>query len=314
MSAIVTLTMNPAIDVSTSVDRVEPTRKLRCAAGRRDPGGGGINVARVATRLGADVTAVYPIGGYAGQLLKGLVDQDGVASVVVAGEGETREDFTVFDETTGEQYRFVLPGPHLYPEEWQACLKTLTGLVADGDFVCASGGLPPGVPDDLYARVAEIVAAKGAKLVLDASGAALKAGLDEGVYLIKPNLNELRELTGSTLDDEAAMVKACQGLVERGCVEVVALSLGAGGAILVTADGAWRASALPIHPVSTVGAGDSFLGAMVWALASKLTLEESFRHAVAAGSASLLVEGTELCRPEVVRRLLNEVSIEAMSA
>jgi 6-phosphofructokinase 2 len=314
MSAIITLTMNPAIDVSTSVDRVEPTRKLRCAAGRRDPGGGGINVARVATRLGADVTAIYPIGGYAGQLLKGLVDQDGIASIAVPGDGETREDFTVFDETTGEQYRFVLPGPQLYPAEWQACLKTLEGLVRNGDYVCASGGLPPGVPDDLYARVAAIATAKGARLALDASGPALKAGLTDGVYLIKPNLNELRELTGAALDDETAMVTACRGLIERGTVEVVALSLGAAGAILVTADEAWRASALPIHPVSSVGAGDSFLGAMMWALTSKLTLKESFRHAVAAGSASLLAEGTELCRPEDVRRLISEVRIEAIPA
>ena len=262
---------------------------------------------------GADVTAIYPVGGFTGQLLKGLVDQEGIASIAVPGDGETREDFTVFDETTGEQYRFVLPGPQLYPAEWRACLQTLEDLVRSGDYVCASGGLPPGAPDDLYARVAAIATAKGARLALDASGPALQAGLTEAVYLIKPNLNELRDLTGAGLDDETAMVKACRGLIDRGAVEVVALSLGAAGAILVTADEAWRASALPIHPVSSVGAGDSFLGAMMWALASGLTLKELFRHAVAAGSASLLAEGTELCRPEDVRRLIDEVSVEAIT-
>src|SRR5512143_648241 len=128
MPVIATLTLNPAIDVSTSVERVEPVRKLRCRAGRRDPGGGGINVARVATRLGAEAVAIYPSAGLAGQLLHRLVDLEGVRSLAVPVTGEAREDFTVLDETSGEQYRFVLPGPHMHGSEWMACLKTLAGL------------------------------------------------------------------------------------------------------------------------------------------------------------------------------------------
>jgi 6-phosphofructokinase 2 len=310
MTRIVTLTMNPAIDVSTSVKRVEPWTKLRCGDGRRDPGGGGINVARVISQFGAEATAVYPVGGFVGQLLKALVDAEGVRSVVVPVQGETREDFTVLEDTTGQQYRFVLPGPRLAEAEWMDCLNALSGLHNPPDFVCASGSLPPGVPEDVFARVARIVGGWGVKFVLDTSGAALKSALRDRVYLIKPNLREMRELTGAALEDQASSITACRDLIQQGRVEVVALTLGEEGALLVTAQQAWRAGPLPIQPISTVGAGDSFLGVMIWALGSKMSLEESFRHAVAAGSASLLAPGTELCRPSDVRRLLSQVTIE----
>ncbi len=314
MPRIVTLTMNPAVDLSTSVECVEPVRKLRCSAGRRDPGGGGVNVARVVSRFGADVTAIYPIGGVIGQLLKRLVDEEGVKSVAVPVRGETREDFTVLDEAKGQQYRFVLPGSHLQEVEWMDCLKALAALGSGPDFVCVSGSLPPGVPDDFYAQVAQIVASWGVRLALDASGAALRLALEHRIYLVKPNLRELRELAGPGPDDHASLVKACRDLIASGGAEVVALTLGAEGALLVTVDRAWRAAALPIQPVSTVGPGDSFLGAMIWALASSMTLEESFRYGVAGGSAALLAPGTELCRPQDVRRLLGQVTIEELSS
>jgi len=310
MPRIVTLTMNPAIDVATSAERVEPTRKLRCRMGRRDAGGGGLNVARVARRLGADVTAIYPVGGLVGQQLRQLVDEDLIESVTVPILGHTREDFSVVDETTREQYRFVLPGPHLHGAEWMQCLKTFARLGGQPDFVCVSGSLPPGVPSDFYARVAQIVDSWGGRLALDCSGPALKAALDRPVQLIKPNLGELRELTGAPLADEGSMVQACRELITRRRVGAVALTLGADGALLVTADRAIRAKALPIAAASTIGAGDSFLGAMVWALASGMDFEEAFRHGVAGGSAALLASGTELCREADVRRLLPRVILE----
>ncbi len=310
MPRIVTLTMNPAIDVSTSAECVEPTRKLRCRMGRRDAGGGGLNVARVARRLGADVTAIYPVGGLVGQMLRQLVDEEGIDSVTVPILGQTREDVSVVDESTREQYRFVLPGPHLHGAEWMQCLKTFARLDGQPDFVCASGSLPPGVPSDFYARIAEIVDSWGARLALDCSGLALKAALDRPVQLIKPNLGELRELTGEALPDEPSMVRACRELVQQRRVGAVALTLGADGALLVTADRAIRAQALPITAASTIGAGDSFLGAMVWALASGKDLEEAFRYGVAGGSAALLASGTELCRAADVRRLLPQVILQ----
>lgn len=313
MPRIVTLTMNPAIDVSTSTACVEPERKLRCSAGRRDPGGGGINVARIVSRLGAEVSAVYPAGGFVGQMLQQLVEQEGLGSVVVPVRGETREDFTVLDEGAGEQYRFVLPGPHLQGVEWMHCLKVLASLGAAPDVVCASGSLPPGVPDDFYARVAEIVGSWGAKFILDTSGVALKLALEEHVHLIKPNLRELAELTDAALDDEASRIAACRDVLARRRVEIIALTLGAEGALLVTRDRVWRAAPLKLLTVSTVGTGDSFLGGMAWGLASGLQLVECFRYGVAAASATLLSVGTALGRAEDVHRLLGQVVIEELS-
>lgn len=291
MPTVLTLTPNPAVDVSTSVDRVEPTRKLRCSAESRDPGGGGLNVARVAGRLGARAVAIYPTGGLVGQRLEGLVRREGVESRVVPIGGETREDVTVLDETTHEEYRFVLPGPHLRDAEWMQCLKVLADVDFKADVVCASGSLPPGAPVDFYARVAEIVESRGVRFALDTSGRALKAALRDRVHLIKPNLAELRELVGGALDEDRALIAACRTLIAGGRTQIVALTLGAQGALLVTADAAWRAQPLPIRPLSTVGAGDSFLGAMVWALASKMSLEDAFRHGAAAGAAALLAPG-----------------------
>ncbi|MFC3068408.1 1-phosphofructokinase family hexose kinase [Phenylobacterium soli] len=313
MTLVATLTLNPGIDVSTSTERVEPLRKLRCGPGRRDPGGGGINVARVARRLGAEAIAVYPAGGFTGQLLQQLVEREEVASIVVPTGGETREDFTVLEAASGQQYRFVLPGPHLHGVEWMACLRALAELPRKPDIVCASGSLPPGAPDDFYARVAEIVCSWGARLALDCAGAPLKAALDERVFLIKPNLRELSELVGRPLPDDAARLDACRELIAGRRLEAVALTLGAEGAMLVTRDLVLRAPGLPIEPITTVGAGDSFLGAMVWALASNLTLAEAFPYAVAAGSAALMADGTELCRAEDVRRLLPRVIVQALA-
>jgi 6-phosphofructokinase 2 len=310
MPLILTVTPNPAIDVSTSAARVEPVRKLRCSAGSRDPGGGGVNVARVVSRLGASALALYPSGGLAGQELQALVRDEGVESLVVPIRGETRENFTVFEETTGEDYRFVFPGPRLGEREWLACLKALAAVERKVDFICASGSLPPGAPPDFYARVAEIAEMRGARFVLDTSGAPLRAALRERVHLVKPNLGELRELVGGALDEERSLIAACRELMAGGRTEAVALTLGSDGAMLVTAEEAWRARPAPVRAASTVGAGDSFLGAMVWAMASGLDRVEAFRHGAAAGAAAVLVHGTELCKAADVRRLLPGVVVE----
>jgi 6-phosphofructokinase 2 len=304
--------MNPAIDVSTSIAHLVPTHKLRCASVVRDPGGGGINVARVVSRLGGNVTAVYPIGGVSGQLLQRLVENEGLASVSFAIAEEARESFTVLEDESRAEYRFVLPGPTLTSSEWRQGLDTLESLSPRPDILVMSGSLPPGVPNDFYARAAQIVKDHGGKVILDTSGPALAAGSKEGLFLIKPNLRELRELTGEALEDETSWVAACSSLVASGQPEVVALTLGDKGALLVSRDSTLRAPALPINPASTVGAGDSFLGALVWALATGRDLEEAFRYGVAAGSAALLSPGTQLCRRDDVERLCSEVIVNPL--
>ncbi len=314
MPDIATITINPAIDIFVNVGRVEPTRKMRCSPPKRDPGGGGINVARVAHRLGSSVAAIYPTGGAIGKLLQRLVEREGINSVTTPSHVETRENFTAYEEETGEQYRFVLPGSTLHRAEWEACLDKLAALPDKPKIVVASGSIPPGVPEDFFARVARHAKTFGAKMVLDASGAALKAALAEGVTLIKPNLVELSDFVGHALAHDRDRIAAARKLIADKRVEAVALTLGEDGALLVTAGGAWRAEPMRIEVVSTVGAGDSFLGGMVAALAKGQRLDQAFRMAVAAGGAAVMNPGTELCREEDVRRLLDDVQINETTA
>jgi 6-phosphofructokinase 2 len=307
---IVTFTMNPAIDVSATVARVVPRHKLRCTSVRRDPGGGGINVARVVARLGGQVQAIYPVGGPIGDLLRRLVDAEAVVSVTVPLSQDTRESFTASEEETGEQYRFVLPGPELTSDEWGQCLAAVGQMRPAPRFFVASGSMPTGVPDDFLARAARAAKALGAEVVLDTSGPALAAALGEGVFLVKPNLRELQELVRAPLDGREQQLAAARSLIEKRAAEAVALTLGHLGALLVTQRQAFYAPALPVEPASVVGAGDSFLGAMVWSLAAGHGIEEAFRHGVAGGSAALLSGGTGLCKGEDVRRLSPQVHLQ----
>lgn len=309
---VLCLTMNPAVDLATETDRVVPTHKLRCGDTLHDAGGGGVNVARVLTRLGGACTAVCPAGGSSGQWLQRRMREEGLDSVFLPIADETRVSFTVHESTTGAEFRFVMPGPHLTEAEWQACLQWLDGLQPFPDLVVASGSLPPGVPGDFYARLARLCHAKGARMVLDTSGPALTAALAEGVYLFKPNLKELAELSGRSLDTAEQWQAAARQLVHEGKAEVVALTLGHLGALLVTRDAMWSAPPLDVPVASAVGAGDSFVGALVWALQQGRSLDEAFGWGIAAGTATLLSAGTALCRPDDVRRLQAQVQIRLL--
>lgn len=305
---ILTLTMNPALDVSTSTDKVTDTHKLRCAAAQYHPGGGGINVARVLQRLGSNCLALYPAGGMNGQRLRQLLDQEQVRSQCLAIAGETRESFHVHETASGQDFRFVLPGPALSATEWQACLDVVSALPAPS-WVVASGSLPPGVPADFYAQLTRLARARGSRVVLDSSGPALAAALAEGVHLIKPSLRELRELTGLPLETDPQRLAAARTIIAAGQAQIVALSLGEGGAMLVTAEQALRASAVPVAVASTIGAGDSFVGGLVWALSRQTDLAQAFGFAMGSAAAALLSAGTALCQPADVERLSRQVRI-----
>lgn len=312
MTDILTITMNPALDLAIATDKVRDTHKLRCSAVELHPGGGGVNVARVLQRLGSDCQALYPAGGLNGQQLQRLLAEENVRGQCIAIAGETRENFTVHELSSGLDFRFVLPGPLVAPAEWQACLDWVGALEKFPRYLVLSGSLPPGVPDDFYARLARLAKARGSRLVLDTSEAALAVALDEGVFLVKPSLRELHELTGRTLDTEQQWCEAAQQIVRSGQAQIVALSLGEDGALLVAADQTLRAPSLPVTVKSTIGAGDSFVGGLVWALNRQASLEEAFRYGMAAGAAAVLSAGTSLCQAADVDRLHREVKVSSV--
>lgn len=307
MKSIVTLTLNPAIDKSSSVDHVVAERKLYCDAPRFEPGGGGINVSRAVRKLGGDSLAIYPSGGAAGETLQQLLSREGLRHRPVPVKGWSRENWIVLETATGLQYRFGMPGPELSSGEWQACLEQLFSGEVRPDYLVASGSLPPGVPDDFYARVARLGKQHGARVVIDAAGEPLRLALREGVFLIKPNIREFREMVGAGGDDEAKVLGLAKKIVLEGQSEVVLISLGAAGVLLVSDSGVERLHPPTVPIVSKVGAGDSMVAGAVLSLARGNPLREAVRFGVAAGTAAVMTPGTELCRRDDAERLYRQM-------
>lgn len=309
---IVTLTMNPAIDMGVSVKQMMTEHKMRCLKTRRDPGGGGINVARVLKRFGAEPLAIFPMGGPSGHMLERLVAAEEVRHQSFMIARDCRANITANELSTGNQYRFVLPGPTLGEEEWTAGLGLMTAASSSG-YAVASGSIPRGVPHDFYARLARnLRVSGGARLVLDTSGPPLKHALEMGCYLVKPSLSEFTEFLGDGAPDQAACLAAGRNLVVNGKAEIVALTMGPDGAMLISRDVSIYAKPPPVQVRGTVGAGDSFLALLVLSLAQRQSLKDAFRMAIAGGCAALLSPGTGLASPDVVKQLAPQVEIEML--
>jgi 6-phosphofructokinase 2 len=298
MTSMLTVTLNPAVDISTSVGLIIDTDKLRCTAAQRDPGGGGINVARVLHRLGTDCAALFVAGGGNGQTLHMMLAREGLRTEPLAISGETRENFSVFETATRREYRFVLPGPSVTADEWNACQHSVRAAAGCARFIVLSGSLPPGLPLDAYAQLARAACEvrPDIRVVVDASGPALAAALDSGlVDIVKPSLAELCELTGQALSDMQAQADAGRALIEAGKARVVAITLGRKGALLVTSAHTHFMPAVETQVRSAIGAGDSFLAGLLWALDQDAPDCEALHYASAAAAATLQQPGTRLC-------------------
>lgn len=291
---VLAIALNPTIDVSVDVDRVEPTRKLRTSNQKRHPGGGGVNVARVIVELGGQPELLVLAGGTTGALLEAKLRALPIDLHLVPITRSTRVAFMVYEQQTGLEYRFVPEGPEILPAEIEAAMDCLRRF--RGDFVVASGSLPAGAPDNTYVRMADIANKAGAKFILDTSGAELKCTLDKArVFLVKPSLGELAELVGKPVTADNAG-EAAMTYVRNGAAQYVAVTLGSEGALLASANGILRLPAIKVKAKSAVGAGDSFIGALVWFLMQGKSMEEAFRFGSAAGAAAVLTSGTQLCR------------------
>ncbi|MFM5923023.1 MAG: 1-phosphofructokinase family hexose kinase [Novosphingobium sp.] len=303
MERVATLTLNPAIDSACETETVSATRKIRTCAERYDPGGGGLNVARVLHRLGVPVEAIYLSGGPTGALLDELLDEAGLPRRAIPIHDHTRMSLAVYERSTGHEYRFVPEGPLVAEAEWRALLGAC--FASPAEWVVASGSLPRGVPDDFFARLAAPLLAQDRKLVLDTSGDALKASFAAGgIYLAKPSVGEFESLLGRTLPSHGAVAEAAEALVKAGKARMIAVTMGEQGGVL-----AWDGGVVThpgVHAVaqSTTGAGDSFLGAMVYGLLSGETPPDAFRRGIAAGTAAVMTPGTDLCQPAEIERVL----------
>ena len=249
----------------------------------------------------------FPAGGLSGQMLCRLLQEESVTHVPVLITGFTRESLSVVERRSGNQYRFLLPGPTLDARDQERCLDALAPKAQGASYLVASGSLPPGVPADFYARVCDLAQRCGVRFVLDTSGPAL-AGAGHGLFLIKASLRELEELAGASIQSEDAQERAARDVVAQGCAEVVVVSLGAQGALLATVEGVRRFAAVSVNGLGSIGAGDTMVAAIVLGLVRGLALADAVKFGMAASAATLLRAGTELCRREDAERLYREMT------
>lgn len=296
--SILAIALNPTIDVSSQARRIHPTVKVRTHHVHQRPGGGGVNVASVISRLGGNVELVLLAGGATGAILTDALATTAVRVHPITIDGPTRIAFMVREEETGLEYRSVPEGPEICAGDVNAVLRVVDQF--QGNYLAASGSLPPNAPADLYAEIARRAAEKGTKVILDCPGMTLRDTLGKALFfLIKPSLEELEVLAACRLDEDG-VAKAASALVRDGASEFVAVTLGREGALLAGAFGTLRAPSKHVIAMSTVGAGDRFIGGLVWLLAAGGPIEHAFRFGIAAGAAAVMAAGSELCRREDV--------------
>ena len=304
MTRIITLTPNPALDYAVTADFVEANRKVRCRDPQMHPGGGGINVARTCSRLGAHTLAIFTAGGVYGDALVKAVAAENVPMRMIPIAGETRLAFHVKNQKEDNEYRFNLPGAEMSDAEIERFLNAVREESEPGDFVVASGSLPPGAPADFWAQAARVTKDQGARFVLD-SISGLEAALDEGVYMLRQNEHEYQSLSGKTLNWPDEIEAYAKGLVEKGRVQAMVVSHGGDGSLMATKDGVFSAPSYKVKASSAVGAGDSFVGGLLTDLTRGDSETVALRFGMAAAGATRMSEGTALFDPADVRRLFS---------
>jgi len=308
---IYTITLNPALDHFIEVDDLVVDDANRVKAECLYAGGKGIDVSRALRHLGTDSMALGFIGGHNGNIMVDLLKAEGVTCYFTPIAQETRRDIVVCTGRRRTQTMLNAPGPSITPEEWRGFLTHLKLLDLRDAYVVASGSLCRGVPADAYYQVVSLVQKQGARAILDADGACLRAGLKAKPFAIKPNLKEMRRALGRPLQTEREILAAATALNRAG-VSVVMVSRGRRGLLVVSDGERIRAVPPPVKVKSTVGAGDSAVAGFVFGHAGGKSLEECARFAAAAGTAATLAPGNQLCRSRDVLRLMPRIKVETM--
>lgn len=313
MRDILTVTLNPALDLSTAAERVRPGPKLRCDAPLAEPGGGGINVARVAAALGAPVRAFVALGGATGEAVAAALADTGLALARMRAPGETRQNLTVTERTSGAQYRFVMPGPAWSASDGQDALHALASAAPSGGIAVLSGSLPPGLDPGFAADICAALAEGGAEVIADLSGEALArvAAGTGGPSVLRMDLDEAETLVGRPLPAPEDAANVAAELARRGAAARVVVSCGAVGSVMAEAGRLWFSPAAQVEVVSKVGAGDSLVGAFAAALAAGRPAQDALEWGVAAASAAVTTPGTALCAPDLAAALREHCAARA---
>lgn len=304
---VLTITVNPCVDKISSVNGIIPEKKLRCKLPEYEPGGGGINVSRALKRLETESLALFMSGGRTGKLLEELLQQENLQLFPFYTETETRENFIVTDTSNNQQFRFGFPGETISEREQAEFLNILEEIKDFPEISVISGSLPDGVNPHFIKDIIQVCKGKKSKVIVDTSGKSLEIAVQEGVYLLKPNIGELADLTGHTDLTDSMLDKAALELLNRGSAEVIVVSLGASGAMLFYNTEKIYCPAPIVRVRSTVGAGDSMVAGMISVLTRSGSMEEMLRMGVACGSATTMAEGTGLFQTQNVFKLLQDL-------
>lgn len=302
---ILTLTLNPALDMATTVPTLIADEKLRCTEPLLDPGGGGLNVSRAIVALRGESLALVALGGLTGDRLAGLIRHESVPFLALTAPGETRQSLTVTEVATGRQFRFMLPGPIWHAHDQDRVFMLLRASARPGAIGVISGSQPPGVPVDFPARLVQSM--PGLNVVLDTSGAPLREVINNpipGLFVLRMDDEEAAQIAGRKLETRKQTADFAADLVNRGVARRVIIARGADGSVLAEAGRRIFATAAKVKLVSRVGAGDSFVAGFVLAVARGLDSAEALSYGAAAASAAVLTDATQLCRLADVERLL----------
>ena len=313
MSDILTITLNPAFDVSTAVDTVTPGPKLRCEEPRYDPGGGGVNVSRAIKRLGGRSKAFVALGGETGAAFKALLDAEEIPVALFKVAGNTRQSFAVNESSTGRQFRFQLPCPPWTSQQTDSALETLNPLLKRGAIAVLSGSIPAGVPAGIVETINKMAVEVGAELVVDTSGDALAfAATNPGpaFALLRMDGAEAAEVSGRTFTTPQQLADYGMELVSAGAANRLVMSMGAKGTVGVSATERFFCKPPKIEPLSAVGAGDSMVAAIALELSRGGSFRDAVRHGVAAAGSAVLTPATELCSKATADEILPQVITE----
>lgn len=311
MIPILTVTLNPALDLATSVDHVTPGPKLRCGPETAEPGGGGVNAARAIMQLGGQATALVALGGNTGDSLEQLLQQQGLETVRIEAPSETRHSFAVTDKGTGDQFRFVLAGPTWSDAQLDQMLDQLDRIAAKDAFVVLSGSMPPGAKPGFVQRTCARLG-PNRRVVVDTSGAHLDEqanGPQPAPAVLRMDSHESQILSGKPLESREDSAAYAEHLRQKGAGQLVIIARGKDGSVMADDTGLWHVNAANNHVVSAIGAGDSFVGGFVMGLAQGLPATEALRYGAAAASAAVMSEGTQLCRREDWDSLLPQTKL-----
>ena len=308
---IYTLTLNPAVDRELTVPAMEFDSVLRASESRVDFGGKGFNVSRLLREMGAASTAVGFLGGRAGELLQDGLQSLGIGTDFVWVPGETRTNVSIVTQSHNHYIKVNEKGPLVDADKQKELLDKIDSLARPGDWWVLAGSLPPGVPESYYARIVNILNGHGAHAILDTSGESLRLGCAQKPYLVKPNAEEAHVLTGLSMETPTEIAIAAAEICGMGARNVI-VSMGKAGALLHTADETWLTHTPKIKEMNPIGAGDSMVGGLVWALTQQIPLKEALGWGVASGAATASLPGTEVGSRPLIEELFAQVRYERL--